>query len=130
MGMIFCTGTLTRPLPRLLPNSSTAIFLLTPSQPTVAVTSPFCVSATNQKRIGKRVRDIPEFKRKAMAKGPWWKQPPVVMTSPLSRTTHPEDRWEEVENELEHAVKAASEADMPLSPITRTPSSFLSLCPR
>ena len=66
--MIFCTRILTRPLPRLLPNSSTTIFLLTPSQPTVAVASPFCVSATHQKRIGKRVRDIPEFKRKAMAK--------------------------------------------------------------
>ena len=67
-----------------------------------------------------------------ISQGPWWKQPPVVMTSPLSRTTHPEDRWEEVENELEHAVKAASEADMPVSmedPYCPAPSTCI-LCPR
>ena len=35
----------------------------------------------------------------------------MVMTSPLSRTTHPEDRWEEAENELEHAVLGAADED-------------------
>merc|ERR1712222_295220 len=53
-------------------------------------------------------------------------------TSPLARTTHPEDKWGDAETELEQAVKAASEADMPVSmedPYCPAPSTCI-LCPR
>lgn len=132
--MISCSGLLVRPLPRFTPSSPSLTFtLLSPPLPPSPMTmSPFCVSATHQRRIGKRVRNVPEFKRKAMEKGPWWKQPAVVMTSPLARTIHPEDKWGEVESELELAVKAASEPDMPVSmedPYCPEPSTCI-LCPR
>ena len=59
-----------RPLPRFSPSPGSLSFplLSPPTPPPQLAVSPFCISATNQRRIGKRVRNVPEFKRKAMEK--------------------------------------------------------------
>ena len=67
--MISCSGMFMRPLPRFSPSPGSLSFpLLSPPTPPQLAVSPFCISATNQRRIGKRVRNVPEFKRKAMEK--------------------------------------------------------------
>ena len=68
--MISCSGLLLRPLPRFTPSSPSLTFTLLspPLLPSTMAVSPFCVSAAHQRRIGKRVRNVPEFKRKAMEK--------------------------------------------------------------
>ena len=84
------------------------------------------------RRIGKRMRSTPEFKKKAMESGPWWRAPPVVLSSPLARTQHPADRWEGVEEEVQEQVLRASAPDLPVAmedPFVPPPATCL-LCPR
>jgi len=78
------------------------------------------------------VRNQPEWKRAKFQAGPWWKQPAVVMTSPLARTQHPEDQFASSEQELSSAVAAASSEDLPMDmedPYCGEASTCI-LCPR
>ena len=66
------------------------------------------------KRIGKRVRQVPEWRQANQSKGPWWRTPPVVPRAPLARTPHPASRFAAAEAELAAAVVRASASDLPL----------------
>ena len=46
---------------------------------------------------------------------PYWRQPDIVPTSPLTRTEHPKDRFAEEENELQKAIVKASEEHLPIN---------------
>jgi hypothetical protein len=106
--------------------------LLRPAAAPPASRQLLATSAALHKRIGKRVRDVPEWRRKKNAAGPWWREPTIVMKSPLARTQHPEDRFAAAEVELSAAVAAAASDDLPLDmpdPYCPTPSTCI-LCPR
>lgn len=90
-------------------------------------------SAWMSKRMGKRVRSIPDWKRDKMEDGPWWKKPHIVMTSPLSRTEHPVSRFSDLESEVVERVATMSSSDLPEEdmedPYCPAPDTCI-LCPR
>jgi len=70
-------------------------------------------------RKGKKVRNISERKLKQLKStdfvSPYWRQPDVVPTSPLTRTEHPQDRFAEENDRLQQAVSKAAEDNMPIN---------------
>jgi len=84
------------------------------------------------KRMGKRVRNIPEWKREKMTKGPWWKTGQIVMKAPLARTQHPTSAFTSLEQEISETVSSLNASDLPVEmddPYT-APASMCILCPR
>ena len=92
----------------------------------------FSTTSSLSGRMHKRVRNIPEWKREKMAKGPWWKKDPVVMTAPIARTQHPTSAFTAVEEEISSTVSSLSTPDLPLdiSDPYAPPPSMCILCPR
>ena len=89
-------------------------------------TTPVC-----DRRMGKRIRNGPEWKTAKLSKGPWWKSDPIVMTSPLARTQHPESAFSQIEEDLSKAVAAKSIKDSPIEmsdPYAPEPTRCI-LCP-
>jgi len=69
-------------------------------------------------RKGKKVRNLTDRKRKQLENtdfSPYWRQPDIVPTSPLTRTEHPKDRFAEEESELQKAISKASEEHLPIN---------------
>ena len=85
------------------------------------------------RRMGKRVREGPEWKRVKLSQGPWYKRDPVVMTAPLARTQHPVSAFSKIEDELSSAIALQSAKDAPDlemdDPYAPAPSTCL-LCPK
>ena len=76
----------------------------------VSGTSFFSTSSVQYKRIGKRVRNAPEWKRLKLASGPWWRKDPIVMRAPLARTEHPRSRFSQLEEEIYTEICANTNA--------------------
>jgi len=94
----------------------------------------FNTSAVVCKRMGKRIASVPEWKRKKLAEGPWWKpKEPLVAKAPISKTLHPQNKFLEMEQFLSEQVAAASACDTPMSdmadPYEKEPRTCI-LCPR
>lgn len=84
------------------------------------------------KRMGKRVSNVPEWKREKLAKGPWWKKDPIVMRTPLAKTEHPSSSFTHLEEEISATVAKLSAPDLPQDiedPYASKPSMCI-LCPR
>ena len=84
------------------------------------------------KRMGKRIRVTPEWKRIKLSRGPWYKRPDIVMTSPLARTQHPESPFSQLEADLSSSVAALSARDAPVAMEDpyQPPPSLCILCPQ
>eukprot|EP00092_Neocalanus_flemingeri_P000172 GFUD01000184.1.p1 GENE.GFUD01000184.1~~GFUD01000184.1.p1 ORF type:complete len:200 (-),score=54.78 GFUD01000184.1:84-683(-) len=94
----------------------------------VGISTTPCLSG----RMHKRVRNIPEWKREKMAKGPWWKKDPIVMSAPIARTQHPTSAFTAVEEEISSTVSSMSASDLPedITDPYAPPPSMCILCPR
>ena len=100
--------------------------------PALFMSAGFSTTACLEKRMGKRVRNIPEWKREKMAKGPWWKKPAIVMTAPIARTLHPTSAFVHLEEDISSTVSEMSTPDLPQDipdPYAEPPSMCI-LCPR
>jgi len=83
--------------------------------------------------MGKRVRNVPEWKRLKLAEGPWWHKDPIVMTAPLARTQHPTSQFSKLEEDIQASVAAESAPDLPLQETEdpyAAPALMCVLCPR
>ena len=89
-------------------------------------------SPVHCKRMGKRVRNAPEWKRQKLAEGPWWRRDPIVMRAPLARTQHPTSQFSKLEDDIQHSVAAESAQDLPqeMSDPYAAPPPTCVLCPR
>lgn len=98
----------------------------------VRATNSFSTSSVQCKRMGKRVRNVPEWKRLKLAEGPWWKKDPIVMRAPLARTEHPVSQFSKLEEDIQVSVAAQSALDLPLdmSDPYAAPAQMCVLCPR
>ena len=73
----------------------------------------FSTSPVTCRRMGKRVREGPEWKRIKPSQGPWWKKDPIVMTAPLARTQHPVSAFSKIEDEVTFTIAEKSAKDAP-----------------
>lgn len=67
-------------------------------------------------RKGKKVRTITNRVREKLTKtdrSPYWRQPEVVPSSPLTRTDHPKNRFAEEDVKLQEAIAKASQEHQP-----------------
>jgi len=92
----------------------------------------FSSSCPLWRRMGKRERTTPEWKRAKFEKGPWWKKPDIIMTAPLSKTLHPENQFKQMENKFVADVYAAGQDDLPLQMEDpyKQEAKMCTLCPR
>ena len=101
------------------------------SPPLIFQCAQISTTSVLDRRMGKRIRVAPEWKRINLSKGPWWKKDPIVMTSPLARTQHPESMFSKIEEDLSKAVAEKSEKDFPVDiddPYAPEPTRCI-LCP-
>lgn len=67
-------------------------------------------------RKGKKVRSLTKRVQERLTKtdtSPYWRQPDVVPTSPLTRTEHPKSRFAEDELKLKEAISKVAEEHQP-----------------
>jgi small subunit ribosomal protein S18 len=107
---------------------------LAPSSPAAALLGrTLHTSPTACGRMTRRVASAPEWKRKKLAEGPWWKEPVPVPHAPISKTFHPPNKFADIESRLQDRVAAASSCDLPVSdmadPYEKEPKTCV-LCPR
>jgi len=114
----------------MLSNVSRSVCAL-PS-PVILCRAGFASTPCLEKRMGKRVSHMPEWKRQQMSKGPWWKKPAIVMRAPIARTQHPTSAFAELEEEISSTVSDLSSPDLPqdIADPYAAPPSMCILCPR
>ena len=83
--------------------------------------------------MGKRVRNVPEWKRLKISRGPWWHKDPIVTRAPLARTQHPSSQFSQLEEDIQASVAADSAPDLPVPEMEdpyAAPALMCVLCPR
>ena len=99
--------------------------------PIIMTSVSLSTSPVTCKRMGKRIRNAPEWKRIKLSKGPWWKTDQTVMTSPLARTQHPVSAFTKLEEDLNTTIAQQSVKDSPVEmedPYAPAPTRCI-LCP-
>ena len=104
----------------------TSVIILPLSGKTFSTSSVYC------KRMGRRVRNVPEWKRIKLSQGPWWQKDPIVMSAPLARTQHPSSQFSKLEEDIQMSVAEESAADLPqeMADPYAAPPQMCVLCPR
>ena len=102
-------------------------------RPPLSLSNPLSTSSVYHKRMGKRVRNVPEWKRLKLSQGPWWRKDPIVMRAPLARTQHPSSQFSKLEEDIQASVAAESASDLPVQEMEdpyAAPALMCVLCPR
>eukprot|EP00090_Calanus_glacialis_P031661 TRINITY_DN52645_c0_g1_i1.p1 TRINITY_DN52645_c0_g1~~TRINITY_DN52645_c0_g1_i1.p1 ORF type:complete len:202 (-),score=40.48 TRINITY_DN52645_c0_g1_i1:74-679(-) len=116
----------------MLGGVSKLLYALQLPHPIVLCRAGFGTTPCLEKRMGKRVSNVPEWKREKMSKGPWWKKPDILMRAPIAKTQHPINAFAQLEEEISTAVSDQSAPDLPqdIADPYAAPPSMCILCPR